>query len=174
MTQSPEPPHNSPLPQFADSGRTPWKDAVARWGAVCGIVALISAVLGYLAVSTWETRKAVRSYTQMTVAVNAQDLDALRKLCTRRYLSVHTLSPAKEGGVVGFPRMIHKNFQAWREGEAVWVCPTNRVGPIYQFLVEDGQWKYDGVIGLLRSGRQISILTDEARSSENDSSLTVP
>ena len=33
-----------------------------------------------------------------------------------RYLRIHPLRPADEGGIVGLPRNIHKNFQAWRQG----------------------------------------------------------
>ena len=35
-------------------------------------------------------------------------------------------------------------------GPHVWVCPTNRVGPIFQFVFEEGVWKFDGPIGALR------------------------
>jgi hypothetical protein len=147
---------------------------VRRWGAAVGICGIVIAVLIFFAYSTRETRRAVRTYALLTSAVNAQDLEKLRSLCTRRYLGVHPLKSAEEGGVIGFPRSIHKNFQAWREEGAVWLCPTNRVGPVYQFLEEDGEWKYDGVVGLLRSGGQILLLSDEARASEDSNSLVVP
>ncbi len=156
-----------PVPSF-------WAGQVARWGAAAGILAVVVAVLVYFALSTRESRMAVRTYAQLTAAVNAQDLNVVRSLCTARYLSVHPLRAAEEGGVVGFPRSIHKNFQAWREGDAVWLCPTNRVGPVYQFLEESGEWKYDGVVGLLRSGGHILMLSDEARASEESNDLVVP
>ena len=158
---------SSPAPSF-------WAGQVARWGAAAGIVGVVVIVLVYFALSTRESRMAVRTYAQLTAAVNVQDLDAVRAMCTARYLSVHPLRVAEEGGVVGFPRSIHKNFQAWREGDAVWLCPTNRVGPVYQFLEEAGEWKYDGVVGLLRSGGHILMLSDEARASEESNDLVVP
>ena len=103
---------SSPAPSF-------WAGQVARWGAAAGIVGVVVIVLVYFALSTRESRMAVRTYAQLTAAVNVQDLDAVRAMCTARYLSVHPLRVAEEGGVVGFPRSIHKNFQAWREGDAV-------------------------------------------------------
>jgi|GEM_PF-852389 len=156
------------------ANRLNWAGPFGRWFAAIVIVAVIMTVLAYFAVSTRETRRAVRTYARLTGAVNAQDLDTVRLLCSRRYLDVHKLSKAAEGGVVGFPRSIHKNFQAWREGESVWLCPTNRIGPVYQFVEEDGQWKYDGVVGLLRSGGQLLLLSDEARQSEESNDLVVP
>ncbi len=161
----------------ASSGRSvtsSFSGPVGRWGAAIGIVAVIVAVLAYFAISTRETRRAVRTYARLTAAVNAQDLEGVRLVCSRRYLGVHKLAKAPEGGLVGFPRSIHKNFQAWREGAAVWLCPTNRVGPVYQFVEEDDQWKYDGVVGLLRSGGQILLLSDEARESGESNDLVVP
>ena len=68
--------------------------------------------------------------------------------------------PAREGGVIGLPRNIHKNFRAWRHGSAVWICPMNRVGPLYQFVLEAGSWRFDGPIGILR-GRGEVVLSDD-------------
>jgi hypothetical protein len=56
---------------------------------------------------------------------------------------------------VGLPRNIHKNFQAWRHGKDVWICPTDRVGPIYQFVFEAGAWRFDGPVGILRARGEI-------------------
>jgi hypothetical protein len=56
---------------------------------------------------------------------------------------------------VGLPRNIHKNFQAWRHGKDVWICPTDRVGPIYQFVYEADGWKFDGPAGILRARGEI-------------------
>lgn len=52
---------------------------------------------------------------------------------------------------MGLPRYINKNFQAWRQGAAVWLCPSNRIGPVYQLVKEQGRWKFDGLVGILRS-----------------------
>ena len=68
-------------------------------------------------------------------------------LCTARYLQAHPLAVAAEGGIIGVPRNINKNFKAWREGPNVWICPTNRIGPVYQFVFENGAWRFDGPVG---------------------------
>jgi hypothetical protein len=47
------------------------------------------------------------------------------------------------------------------------------VGPIYQFLREDGEWKFDGLVGLLRNGHQIMVLPEESRNG-SDESLIAP
>jgi hypothetical protein len=146
---------------------------ISRWIAIGGSAAAVLCVLVWLAFSTQETRAGVTAYTRLTVAVNAQDIESVRSLCTNRYLQTHKLRAAASGGMVGFPRFIHKNFQAWREGEAIWLCPTNRIGPIYQFLKEDGVWKFDGLIGLLRSGNQIIVMSEKSRQSGEDELLMV-
>jgi hypothetical protein len=101
-------------------------------------------------IATRPVRQAMATYTALIAAANRQDLDAIRRLCTEHYLQTHTPRAAVEGGVVGLPRNIHKNFQAWRHGPNVWICPTNRVGPLYQFVFEHGAWRFDGPIGILR------------------------
>jgi hypothetical protein len=104
---------------------------------------------------TRPVRQAVSAYTALLGAANRQDIEAVRRLCTERYLQAQPPQPAREGGVIGLPRNIHKNFQAWRHGPFVWLCPTNRVGPLYQFVFEGGAWRFDGPIGLLRGRGQI-------------------
>jgi hypothetical protein len=81
----------------------------------------------------------------------AARIEAAKALCSSRYLQTHTLALAHAGGIVGIPRNINKNFQAWREGPNVWVCPTNRIGPVYQFVFEEGRWRFDGLVGILRA-----------------------
>lgn len=147
---------------------------IGKWWPILSAVAIALVTLVWLAVSTRNTRSAVAAYTRLTAAVNAQKVDQVKALCTARYVRTHKFTPADEGGMVGFPRFIHKNFQAWREGEAVWVCPTNRIGPVYQFIQEDGLWKYDGLIGLLRSGHQILVLPEETRDSDAENGLLGP
>lgn len=142
---------------------------LGKWGAIVAASGLAFSMLIWLALSTRETRAAIQAYTRLTAAVNAQDLNLVKGLCTQRFVDTHRLKAAPEGGLVGFPRFIHKNFQAWREGQAVWVCPTNRVGPIYQFIQEAGVWKYDGLVGLLRSGHQIMVLPEESRNGSEES-----
>jgi hypothetical protein len=114
-----------------------------------------------IALLIWEiartapVRGAIQSYVALLSAANRQDLEAARALSSAHYLETHTLAPAPEGGLIGLPRNVHKNFQAWREGDNVWVCPTNRVGPVYQFVHEGGRWKFDGPVGLLRPGGEV-------------------
>lgn len=117
-----------------------------------GVLALLIGEVLY----TQPVRESVRAYTELLGAANRRDipgekrLAAARLLCSRRYLETHDLRLAPGGGLVGIPRGIHKNYQAWRHQGNVWLCPTNRVGPIYQFVHESGSWKFDGPIGLLR------------------------
>jgi hypothetical protein len=111
-------------------------------------------------IATGPVRRSVTAYTALLSAANRQDLAAVRSLCTTRYLAAHPPRPAREGGVVGLPRNIHKNFQAWRHGPHVWLCPTNRVGPIYQFVLESGSWRFDGPAGILRPRGQIILSTE--------------
>ncbi|HEY2157758.1 MAG TPA: hypothetical protein VGH33_19165 [Isosphaeraceae bacterium] len=101
------------------------------------------------------THGAVASYVALISAANAGDLDGVRRQCSARYGATHRIEAAREGGVVGLPRNIHKNFQAWRNGEDVWLCPTNRVGPVYRFVHEGGAWKFDGPAGVLRPGGRV-------------------
>ena len=129
---------------------------IPGWVWPVGAIALIVVVaFGPRWVGTLRaTQGAVATYTDLIFAANVQDLPTIRRLCTARYLQGRTIREAKEGGVVGLPRNINKNFQAWREGESVYLCPTNRVGPVYRFVQEDGRWKFDGPAGILVAGGQ--------------------
>ena len=118
------------------------------------VVALIAALV-VTSIRTRPVRESVLAFTELLAAANLQDLPRARALCSTRYLEAHPLELADEGGIVGLPRNMHPNFQAWREGPHVWICPTNRVGPIYQFVLEEEGWKFDGPIGLLRGRGQI-------------------
>jgi hypothetical protein len=129
------------------------------------VVALI-ATLVVTSVRTRPVRQSVIAFTELLEAANRQDLPRARELCSGRYLADHPLRKSEEGGIVGLPRNMHPNFQAWREGPHVWICPTNRVGPIYQFVLEDEAWKFDGPVGLLRGRGQI-ILDPELTPPEN-------
>ncbi|WP_435017140.1 hypothetical protein TA3x_004733 [Tundrisphaera sp. TA3] len=103
--------------------------------------------------SLWMTRQAVASYARLIAAANAQDLDAVRAECSSRYLRDHEIRPSEGGGVADLPRNIHRNFQAWREGPDVWLCPTDRQGPVYRFIWDRDAYRFDGLAGLLRGGR---------------------
>lgn len=131
---------------------------IPRWGwaaMALGLIALIVFVPGW-AGSLRATHGAVASYVDLLAAVNTGDLDGVRRHCSTRYLASHAIQEAKEGGVVGMPRNIHKNFQAWRDGPDVLLCPTNRVGPVYRFVREGDAWKFDGPAGLLGPGGRMT------------------
>ncbi len=128
-------------------------------------IALLAAV-ALVIVQTMPVRAAVATYMDLIGTANRPDLSdqdriaRARGLCSTRYLSTHELAVAPEGGLVGIPRNIHKNFQAWKREGNVWVCPTNRVGPIYQFVPEEGHWRFDGLVGLLQPRGKIVPATD--------------
>jgi hypothetical protein len=124
------------------------------------IVLALAGALGWEIIATRPVREAVAAYTALIAAANRQDIVAVQRLCTTHYLQSHAPRPAREGGVVGLPRNIHKNFQAWRHGPYVWICPTNRVGPLFQFAHESASWRFDGPIGLLRARGEVVPLAD--------------
>ena len=101
-------------------------------------------------------RSALRTCSELFTIANRTDLPeserltAARLLCSSQYLAKHPLAFAAEGGIVGVPRNLSKNFQAWREGPNIWICTSNRVGPVYQFVFQDGVWRFDGLVAILR------------------------
>jgi hypothetical protein len=131
------------------------------------LVLLLIGGLAYEIVSTAPVRGAVRTCSELLTIANRpgmkveERLAAARALCSRRYLATHNLAVAESGdGLVGVPRNFNKNFKGWREGPNVWICPTNRIGPIYQFVHEDGAWRFDGPVGILRPWGEIVPMTD--------------
>ena len=148
--------------------RSRWKPIAI--GLACAVVVIGGAA--FLFFETLPVRGALRTYVELIATANRPDLsddDRLaqaRTLCSERYLRTHTLRVAGEGGLIGIPRNIHKNFQAWRREGKVWICPTNRVGPLYQFVYENGRWRFDGPIGLLR-GRGEVVPYDESLDSDH-------
>lgn len=120
-------------------------------GMALGLLVIVVLAPGWVG-TLRATHGAVASYVDLLAAANRGDLAGVRRLCTTRYLAGHSIAEAKEGGVVGLPRNIHKNFQAWRDDGDVLLCPTNRVGPVYRFVREEGVWKFDGPAGLLGPG----------------------
>ncbi len=133
-----------------------------------GLTALVLAGLAFEIITTQPVRGAVRTCTELFTIANRPGLSevarlaAARKLCSSRYLQTHRLAVAdpQDGGLVGFPRNVNKNFQAWREGPNVWICPTNRIGPVYQFVFENGAWRFDGPIAILRPWGEIVRTSD--------------
>jgi hypothetical protein len=131
------------------------------------VVLILVAGMVYEIVATQPVRGALYACSELLTAANRPDLRpeerlaAARSLCTRRYLSTHKLDLARDGqGLVGIPRNLNKNFKAWREGDDVWICPTNRIGPVYQFVLEDGAWRFDGPVGILRPMGQMVPMED--------------
>jgi hypothetical protein len=133
------------------------------------VAAIAAALLGGLAfeiVTTQPVRGALRTCSELFTIANRPDLtdsarlDAAAQLCSKRYLERHPLSVAPEGGLVNIPRNLNKNFKAWREGPNVLICTSNRIGPIYQFVYEDGRWRFDGLVGILRSWGEVVRTSD--------------
>jgi hypothetical protein len=131
----------------------------APWLAILAVAAAIGLIAAEV-VWTAPVRGGVRCFTALIAAANTQDLATARRLCTQRYLQSHALRPSVEGGLMGLPRNISKNFQAWRHEREVWICPTNRVGPVYRLVRERSDWRFDGPIGLLLPGGQVEPLDD--------------
>jgi hypothetical protein len=125
------------------------------------IAGILTAALALEVITTQPVRGAMRTCSELFTLANrpgltdSERIEAARALCSARYLQNHPLVVAPGEGLVGIPRNINKNFQAWREGSNVWICPTNRVGPIYQFVHEGGRWRFDGPAGILRPWGEI-------------------
>jgi hypothetical protein len=137
---------------------------------VAAVVSLIFGGLAYEVISTQPVRGAVRTCSELFTIANrddltdAQRLNAARALCSKRYLQGHPLALAPEGGIVGIPRNINMHFTAWNEGPNIWICPRDRVGPVYQFVYEDRGWRFDGLIANLdRFGKKVR-LTESSES----------
>jgi hypothetical protein len=146
--------------------------AISRRAILWTIAAVAAGLVLIVAEVIWTapTRGAVRTYNALLAAANDSDPEKgpaeARRYCTARYLATHALKPAQAGGLVGLPRNIHKNFQVWRRGSEVWLCPTNRVGPVYRFVREAGDWKFDGPVGLLGPGGRMVPFDEEPDSPE--------
>ncbi len=133
----------------------------ARWrrplllGAI--VVLLLGAGLVYEIFATAPVRGAVRACTELFNVANRPDLSAEERIAQALGSApagisrpTSLTSPATARGSSVSLRNINKNFQAWRHGAHIWICPTDRVGPVYQFVLEDGSWRFDGPVGLLR------------------------
>ncbi len=141
--------------------------------AILAIIAVLLAGLTFEIISTQPVRGSMQTLAELFTIANRPDLtedarlNAARSLCTARYLSAHPLVVAAEGGIKGLPRNINKNFQAWREGPHVWICPTNRIGPVYRFVFENGGWRFDGPVAILRPWGEI-VRTSELPDAETE------
>ncbi|ADV60823.1 hypothetical protein Isop_0226 [Isosphaera pallida ATCC 43644] len=121
--------------------------------AIAGLIVLLAATW----VWTAPARRTMRVFTLLLNAANREAVEEVRQLCSERWLATHSLEVAPEGGLKNFPRNIHKNFQVWSEGDVVLVRPTNRgrLEPVYRFVHERGDWKFDGLAGLMTADGQL-------------------
>jgi len=130
---------------------------------------LLVAGLAYEIVATQPVRGALRTFSDLVAIGNRIDLpessrlELARALCSSGYLARRPLSLGPEGGIVGLPRTIDKNFESWREGPNVWICPTKRTNtlrPVYQFIHENGVWRFDGPVAILRPWGEVVRTTE--------------
>ena len=121
--------------------------------AIAGLVLLLTAAWAWTA----PARQSMRAFTLLLNAANREAVEEVQELCSERWLATHPLEVAPEGGLKNFPRNIHKNFQVWSEGSAVLIRPTNRgrLEPVYRFIHERGDWKFDGLAGLMTADGQL-------------------
>ncbi len=130
----------------------------AGWVAVATVLSAVLAGPAWRgARSLMRTRRAVATFVAILAAAEARDLDAVRPLCTARYLRESPPRLATGGGLIGLPRRLHKNFRVWSRGDEVWLCPTDRSSrvPVYRLAVEGGVCRFDGLVGLIRPGGTI-------------------
>jgi hypothetical protein len=134
---------------------------------IAGMVAtLLIGAVAFEVVTTRPVRGAMQTLSELFTIANRPDLTddqrltQARSLCTARYLQAHPLAVAAEGGLIGLPRNINKNFKAWRDGPDVWICPTNRIGPVYRFVFENSGWRFDGPVAILRPWGEIVRTSD--------------
>ncbi len=119
------------------------------------VVLLLIGGIAYEIVRTQPVRGALRTCSELFTAANRPDLRPEERIETARACARGDISDAQAGRRAGrpgtrrHPRNLNKNFKAWREGANVWICPTNRFGPVYQFIFEDGTWRFDGLVGML-------------------------
>ena len=139
-----------------------WQGILRTYWWVGALVASLLAALVFEIVWTAPNGAQIETYHELISAANRGDLATAERLCTARYLAKHPLKLAAEGGIIGIPRGIHKNHQAWRHGRNVWFCPTNRIGFIYQFVPERGFYCFDGLVGELKSRNRIIPLEETA------------
>jgi hypothetical protein len=121
------------------------------------LAAVVLAGLGSYAeiVRTRPLRQGVATLYKLVAAGNREDLEAARRHCTARVLRESPPRIEGGGGVTGLPRSIDPNFKAWRHGPEVWVCPTDRVGPVYRMVEEGGAWKFDGLVGYRQADGEV-------------------
>ncbi len=130
---------------------------------VIASIAAVGVLLGLFAEfrATAASREALETFHKLVEAGNAGDVEFAKTLCSKRRLETSPPNPAREGGLIGVPRMIHPNFSVWKEGENLRICSGNREGAVYQFVKEGGDWKFDGLVGVLKGGVTIPVSSPE-------------
>lgn len=106
---------------------------------------------------TKPTRSVLRNFTRLSEAVRRGDIETVRSLCSTGYLEKKPLQESTQGGLLELPRGIHRNFRIWRRGNEIWLCPGDRIGPVYRFVADGEEWTFDGLVGLLQSGQLILV-----------------
>lgn len=132
-----------------------WKIAAAVL-----IFLLIATLLVVEIVTTQPIRDASRTYIELLSAANHGNIPAASRLCSDHYLASHGVTMNPEGGMNGLPRIIHMNYQAWRDGNRVLICPTKYSGPVYGFVQQRGEWRFDGLAGYLKEGHLLPVVGD--------------
>jgi len=120
-------------------------------------LAILAALLGlgvFEYLRTAPIRKGVGAFTQLIQAADQGNAVLAARFCAPGYLARHPLVKNEEGGLRGLPRSIHKNYTAWRQGPNIWICPTNRFGPVFQMVPDGPLWLFDGLAGELLPGRE--------------------
>jgi hypothetical protein len=134
------------------------------------VVVVLAAGLAYEIAATRPVRESTRAFSELIAIGNRpadtdserqQSLSAARALCSSRYLAAKPLELGPEGGIVGLPRTIQNNFVAWREGKSVWICPRKRLGPVYQFVLENSRWRFDGLVAMFVPPRGQLVRVDD-------------
>lgn len=141
-----------PDPEIAPQPPPPRKRTAStnKMLAYALFAAIVVGGLAWEVIRTGPVRRSLDAYNRLISVADQGDLAAIRGLCSTRYLRDHPPRLAPEGGLIGLPHYgPHKNFKAWRRGDQVLLCPTNRVGPVYRFIEEGGTWRFDGPVGLL-------------------------
>ena len=145
---------------------------------VVGLIAGASLGFGLIRVAgdLGQTRPCLATYARIVAASNAGDLATVRSLCTARYRLGHPIEPAPGGGVAGFPRQVHPNYRVWveRRGLEVRLCPSNRVGLVYRFVPDRGEWRFDGAVGSLGGDGLVTPIDEAPAGVEPDAPGAIP
>lgn len=124
------------------------------------VAAGVLAALAFVIVRTSPVRGAIQTYMRLVAASNRGDTEAVKALCTPRFLSRTSLNGS--GGTVleGIPEAIGQNFLGWEEDDGVLFSTSDRVGPVYRMVREGDRWLFDGSVGTLRGDGRVDRATE--------------